>query len=132
MSRYGADDHVREVGGEIQKAGERAAALTRQLLAFSRKQMLQPVVLDLNGLVRDLDTMLRRLIGEDVQLTTALHAGPLRVKADPGQLEQVLTNLVVNARDAMPKGGRLVISTAEAAAAAVDDSRRPGPTASPC
>ena len=66
--------------------------------------MLQPRVLDLNGLVRDLDTMLRRLIGEDIQLTTALHADPLRVKADPGQLEQVLTNLVVNARDAMPHG----------------------------
>ena len=99
------------MGGEIQKAGERAAALTRQLLAFSRKQVLQPVVLDLNGLVRNLDTMLRRLIGEDVQLTTALHADAAGVKADPGQLEQVLTNLVVNARDAMPKGGRLLIST---------------------
>ncbi len=113
MSRYGADDHAREVGREIQKAGERAAALTRQLLAFSRRQVMQPCVLDLNGLVRNLDTMLRRLIGEDVQLTTAPHASPLRVKADPGQLEQVLTNLVVNARDAMPKGGRLIVSTAE-------------------
>ena len=132
MSRYGADDHAREVGREIQKAGERAAALTRQLLAFSRKQMQQPVVLDLNGLVRDLDTMLNRLIGEDVQLTTALHAGPLRVKADPGQLEQVLTNLVVNARDAMPKGGRLVISTAEAPAGRPATASRSAPTATPC
>jgi CheY-like chemotaxis protein len=100
------------VGREIQKAGERAAALTRQLLAFSRRQVLQPTVLDLNDLVRNLDSMLRRLIDEDVRLTTALHADALRVKADAGQLEQVLTNLVVNARDAMPRGGRLMISTA--------------------
>ena len=113
MSRHGADHHTREAGCEIQKAGERAAALTRQLLAFSRRQVLQPCVLDLNGLVRDLDTMLCRLIGEDVQRTTALYANPLLVKADPGQLEQVLTNLVVNARDAMPRGGRLLVSTAE-------------------
>ena len=126
MSRYGADERAREVGREIQKAGERAAALTRQLLAFSRKQLQQPVVLDLNGLVRDLDTMLNRLIGEDVQFSTALHDGPLRVKADPGQLEQVLTNLVVNARDAMPRGGRLVISTAEAPAETFGDSWQVG------
>ena len=126
MSRHGSDDHVREVGREIQKAGERAAALTRQLLAFSRKQMQQPVVLDLNGLVRDLDTMLNRLIGEDVRLSTALHDGPLRVKADRGQMEQVLTNLVVNARDAMPRGGRLVISTAEAPAGSFGDSWQAG------
>ncbi len=125
LSRYGGDDNAREVGREIQKAGERAAALTRQLLAFSRKQMQQPVVLDLNGLVRDLDTMLNRLIGEDVQFSTALHAGPLWVKADPGQLEQVFTNLVVNGRDAMPKGGRLVISTGQSPAAA-DDSHPVG------
>jgi two-component system cell cycle sensor histidine kinase/response regulator CckA len=113
LTQYGADEHAREVGGEIQKAGERAAALTRQLLAFSRKQVLQPTVLDLNGLVLNLDTMLRRLIGEDVNLTRDLHPHPLLVKADPGQIEQVLTNLVVNARDAMPKGGRLVVSTGE-------------------
>ncbi|HVS36566.1 MAG TPA: ATP-binding protein, partial [Gemmataceae bacterium] len=113
LGRYGADDHAREVGREIQKAGERAAVLTRQLLAFSRRQVLQPCILDLNALVRDLDGMLRRLIGEDVQLTTALQDGSLRVKADPGQLQQVLTNLVVNARDAMPRGGRLIIATAE-------------------
>ena len=125
MSRYGADAHAREVGGEIQKAGERAAALTRQLLAFSRKQMQQPVILDLNGLVRNLDTMLCRLISEDIHLTTALHPDALRVKADPGQLEQVLTNLVVNARDAMPRGGRLIISTGQAPAAA-DDSHQVG------
>jgi signal transduction histidine kinase/ActR/RegA family two-component response regulator len=118
LSHYSGDDHAREVGGEIQKAAERAAALTRQLLAFSRRQILQPSILDLNDLVRNLDTMLRRLIGEDVQLTTALHADRLLVKADPSQLEQVLTNLVVNARDAMPRGGRLVLSTAAAPGAA--------------
>jgi two-component system, cell cycle sensor histidine kinase and response regulator CckA len=116
LKQYGADEHAREVGGEIQKAGERAAALTRQLLAFSRKQVLQPTVLDLNGLVLNLDKMLRRLIGEDVNLTRELHPHALLVKADPGQIEQVLTNLVVNARDAMPKGGRLVVSTGEAPA----------------
>ena len=126
MSRYGSDAHAREVGHEIQKAGERAAALTRQLLAFSRKQMQQPVVLDLNGLVRDLDSMLRRLIGEDMQLATTLHDAPLSVKVDPGQMEQVLTNLVVNARDAMPKGGRIVVSTGKAPAGAEDDSWRRG------
>ncbi len=113
LRQHGADDYAREVGSEIQKAGERAAALVSQLLAFSRKQVLQPIVLDLNGLVQNLDTMLRRLIGEDVNLTTALNPSPVWVKADPGQLEQVLTNLVLNARDAMPKGGRLLISTAE-------------------
>ncbi len=127
MSRYGADDQAREVGREITKAGERAAALTRQLLAFSRRQVMQPCVLDLNGLVHNLDTMLRRLIGEDVQLTTTPHALPLRVKADPGQLEQVLTNLVVNARDAMPKGGRLLIATAEVPAP-IDATRPTGAT----
>jgi two-component system, cell cycle sensor histidine kinase and response regulator CckA len=113
LKQYGADDHSREVGGEIQKAGERAAALTRQLLAFSRKQVLQPIVLDLNNLVQNLNTMLRRLINEDIDLTHALHPSAVWVKADPGQIEQVLTNLVVNARDAMPHGGRLLISTAE-------------------
>jgi PAS domain S-box-containing protein len=113
LTQYGADDHSREVGLEIQKAGERAAALIRQLLAFSRKQVLQPTVLDLNNLVQNLNTMLRRLIGEDIDLTHALHPSPVWVKADPGQIEQVLTNLVINARDAMPHGGRLLISTAE-------------------
>ena len=97
---------------EIVKAGERGANLTQQFLAFSRKQMLQPEVLDLSDVVRNLESMLRRLIPADIQLTTALAADLWRVKADQGQLEQVVMNLVVNARDAMPLGGRLVIETA--------------------
>jgi two-component system, cell cycle sensor histidine kinase and response regulator CckA len=97
---------------EVLRAAERAAGLTRQLLAFSRKQEIQPRVLDLAVLVAELDQMLRRVIGEDVELQVrqAPHLGP--VKADPTQLEQVIVNLVVNARDAMPKGGRLTIETA--------------------
>ena len=96
---------------QIKKAGDRAAALTRQLLAFSRKQILQPEVLDLNHIVVELNKMLQRLIGEDIDLLMGLAADLGKVKADPNQLEQVLMNLVVNARDAMPKGGKLTIET---------------------
>ena len=97
---------------QILKAGERAAALTQQLLAFSRPRLLQPRVLDLNKLVTGLSTMLRRLIGEDVDLQLALREDLGRVSADAGKIEQVIMNLVVNARDAMPKGGTLTIETA--------------------
>jgi PAS domain S-box-containing protein len=96
---------------QIRKAADRAAALTRQLLAFSRKQVLQPKVLDLNAVVTDFETMLRRLIPEHIQLVTALQQGLGRVKADPSQIEQVIVNLAVNARDAMPQGGRLILET---------------------
>jgi PAS domain S-box-containing protein len=101
----------REFLEEIKRAGERAARLTRQLLAFSRQQVLHPQILDLNSVVHDIGKMLRRLIGEDVELQTVAASGLGTVKADPGQMEQVLMNLVVNARDAMPKGGRLIIET---------------------
>jgi two-component system cell cycle sensor histidine kinase/response regulator CckA len=106
------DDPLFKSIAQIQSSGERAAALTRQLLAFSRKQALQPEVLDLNATVRNLEGMLRRLIGEDIDFTTRLAASLGRVKADPGQVEQVVVNLAVNARDAMPRGGRLLIETA--------------------
>jgi len=96
---------------EIKKAGERAAGLTRQLLAFSRKQMLAPRVLDLNSIVSDLNKMLRRLIGEDIELVTKFGVNLGSIKADPTQVEQVIMNLVVNSRDAMPNGGTLTIET---------------------
>ncbi len=97
---------------EIRRAGHRATALTRQMLAFSRQQMLDPRVLDLNGAVADVSKMLARVLGEDIELEALPMEGLGSVKADPGQIEQVLMNLVVNARDAMPRGGRLTIATA--------------------
>ena len=96
----------------IQKSADRAATLTRQLLAFSRKQVLQPKVLSLNDVVGDFETIIRRLIREDIELMTALDPDLGQVRVDPHQMEQVLMNLVVNAVDAMPHGGRLVIETA--------------------
>ena len=96
---------------QILKAGDRAAALTRQLLAFSRRQVMQPKVLDLNQLVASLGVMLRRLIGEDIDLHLEMGPDLGRVNSDPGQVEQVIMNLAVNARDAMPKGGSLTIET---------------------
>jgi two-component system cell cycle sensor histidine kinase/response regulator CckA len=97
---------------DINKAADRAAALTRQLLAFSRKQVLQPKVLDLNSVVANIEKMLGRLLGEDMELRTSMATELGRVKADPGQIEQVIMNLVVNARDALPKGGKITIETA--------------------
>jgi len=95
----------------IEDASERAAGLVRQLLAFSRKQVLQPKNLDLNGIVLGLEKLLRRLIGEDIEMKTMVSAGLGTIKADPAQVEQVLMNLVVNARDAMPNGGKIIVET---------------------
>ncbi len=116
---------------EIRKAAERAAALTRQLLAFSRKQVLQPRVLDLNAIVSDIEQMLRRLIGEDVHLVTVLSKGLGRVEADPGQMEQVIVNLAVNARDAMPAGGKLIIESGNVDLDEAYARRRPDACAGP-
>jgi len=112
LRRLGSDDPLRRYPREIQQAAERAASLTQQLLAFSRRQMLEPRVLNLNNSVSAMDSMLRRLIGEDIDLVTILGADLGLVKADPGQIEQVIMNLAVNARDAMPEGGKLTIETA--------------------
>ena len=99
---------------EVDKAVHRAASLTRQLLAFSRKQVTQPTVIDLNALVEETEKMLRRLIGEDVELILVRAPELGRVRADLGQVDQILMNLAINARDAMPEGGKLVIQTANA------------------
>jgi len=96
---------------KIMKAGEQAASLTRQLLAFSRKQVLEPKVLDLNTVVTDVEKMLGRLIGEDIKIDTVLEPDLVHVKVDPGQIEQVIMNLVVNAQDAMPDGGKITVKT---------------------
>jgi PAS domain S-box-containing protein len=126
-ARIGDDDEGgRKDVEEIRKAGERAVALTRQLLAFSRKQMLQPRVVDLNDAVRNIEQMLRRLIGEHVELTALLAERLGTVRADPGQIDQVLVNLAVNARDAMPDGGVLGIETANTTLEADFVARNPG------
>ncbi|HSR97349.1 MAG TPA: ATP-binding protein [Kofleriaceae bacterium] len=126
-----ASDPFREDLEEIHKASQRAVALTRQLLAFSRQQILQPQVIDMNQTLRGFESMLRRLVGEDVELSLLLTDQPRGVNADPGQIEQVIMNLVVNARDAMPTGGKLTIETVNVD---LDDdfvaghvSARPGP-----
>ncbi|OGR41714.1 MAG: hypothetical protein A2X35_12630 [Elusimicrobia bacterium GWA2_61_42] len=99
--------------GEITAAAERAAALTRQLLAFSRRQVLLPRVIDLNGVIRGMEVMLRRLIGEHIELSLRLSENPAMIKADPGQLEQAILNLAVNSRDAISGSGRIILETAE-------------------
>jgi len=106
-----ADDPLREDLEAIHDAGLRAADLTRQLLAFSRQQVLAPRILDINGVFSGMENMLRRLIGEDIELRSLPAADLPRIMADPGQIEQVIMNLVVNARDAMPRGGQLTIET---------------------
>ena len=120
LKQIGADHPFREAIEEIEKAGSRAAALTQQLLAFSRKQVLEPKVIDLNTVVSDMQKMLHRLIGEDIELSMVLGQNLGMVKADRGQIDQVILNLAVNARDAMPEGGKLVIETRDAELTAAD------------
>lgn len=113
LDETGNDDPKKGDLLEIKNAAERAAVLTRQLLAFGHKQMVRPVSLDLNEVTRGLEKMLRRILGEDIEFSLDLAPGLGKVLADPGQMEQVLMNLVVNARDAMPEGGELTIATAD-------------------
>ncbi|MDB4950288.1 MAG: multi-sensor hybrid histidine kinase [Gemmatimonadetes bacterium] len=121
-----ANDPARELVEEIAKAGVASASLTRQLLAFSRKQILSPKLIDVNDVVRGTERMLLRLIGEDVDLTTRLDPDLDSVMADPGHLQQVLVNLAVNARDAMPRGGRLTIETRNATLSEEEAREHPG------
>lgn len=112
LDRLSNNTPIRKEIEQINKVGNRAASLTSQLLAFSRQQILEPTIVDLNAIVAEMDKMLRRLIGENIDLITIFDPQLGRIRSDPGQLEQVILNLVVNARDAMPDGGRLIIETA--------------------
>jgi len=114
LKKGGKESPMRTELEEIRRAGERAASLTQQLLAFSRKQIIEPKVVHLDGLVAEMHKMLTRLIGENITLQTTAGTSPGPVKVDPGQFQQILMNLVVNARDAMPNGGRIVIGTGSA------------------
>ncbi len=118
LAAVGTDERARNGLEQIGRAADRAASLTQQLLAFSRKQVLQPKVLDLNEAVADVQKMLSRVIGEDIELVASLHPSLASVKVDPGQVEQVLMNLAVNARDAMPHGGKLTMETSNVEAGA--------------
>jgi diguanylate cyclase (GGDEF)-like protein len=109
--RLRENDPLRRMAEEALKAADRAAALTGQLMAFSRQQKLQPKVLDLNAVIAEVEKLLRRLLGEHIELATVAEPGLAPVEADPGQIEQVILNLAVNARDAMPEGGKLTIAT---------------------
>ena len=123
LSRLRPEEPIHRDASLVRSTADRAAALTQQLLAFSRKQVLQPQVLNLNKVVTGMEPMLGRLIGEDIDLAVIPVEQPGRVKADPAQIEQVIVNLVVNARDAMPEGGRLTVETADVELDAASASR---------
>jgi two-component system, cell cycle sensor histidine kinase and response regulator CckA len=114
LDGFDPSDPRRQDLEQIEKAAQRAVSLTSQLLAFSRKQILQPEILDLGIAITDMSTMLRRLIGEDIELITLAQPGLGLINADPGQIQQIVMNLTVNARDAMPQGGKLIIEAANA------------------
>jgi two-component system, cell cycle sensor histidine kinase and response regulator CckA len=126
LSELDPGDPLHRHAAAINNAAARATGLTRQLLAFSRRQVLQPTALDLNAVVTETGKMLQRLIGEDIALVTTLDPALGRVNADPGQLEQVILNLAVNARDAMPEGGRLTLETANVELGEADAHRQVG------
>ena len=130
LAQISPDDPVHADVREIHRAGERAATLTRQLLAFSRQQILEPRVVSLNSVVAGMESLLRRLLGEDIDLVVVLAPDAGSVKADPGQLEQVMGNLAVNARDAMPQGGQLTIET-QNVTLDEDDARQHGAAVPP-
>jgi two-component system, cell cycle sensor histidine kinase and response regulator CckA len=131
QAKLAEQDPLRADLGQIVEAGQRAAGLTRQLLAFSRQQILQPKVLDLNEVLAGMERMLRRLIGEDVELSLVPGHPLSRVRVDPGQIEQVVMNLAVNARDAMPRGGKLTIETSDVVLDEAHSKEHPGASAGP-
>ncbi len=126
MNRLSPSDKNRDSVSEIRIAGMRAASLTRQLLAFSRKQILQTKVVDLNEIVLGCDKMIRRLLGEDIEFVTIFGTGMKKIRVDTSQIEQVIMNLAVNARDAMPKGGKIIVETSLVQVSAAEASRYPG------
>jgi PAS domain S-box-containing protein len=132
LQQVGEDSEVAGDLEEIRKAGERAGGLTSQLLAFSRKQVLQPQLFDLNTVVLEVERMLRRVIAEDIRFEIAVDPALSLVKADPGQIHQVLMNLAINARDAMPRGGTLRITTANAVASVGEHRMGGPPSPQPC